>query len=330
MSESFIQVAVGIVVDQAGQILIAKRPEHVHQGGLWEFPGGKLEGGESVHCALVRELQEELAITVVTTELLLQIHHDYGDKKVCLNVHNVTHFTGIASGNEGQQIAWVSLNELHQYSFPSANHAIITALTLPDRMLVTGAADTTKLFLRRLELALQKNIRLVQLRCPRLDRHAYLALVQQVQPLSASYNAQLLLNTTPEIFAQVLAAETFLNAKSLPNLAPMPHLGLHLNSNQLQAFKTRPIAKKYLLGASCHNLAEITQARNLDVDYILLSPVAQTTTHPNVQPLGWNTFAELLTKAGVPVFALGGMQEADLPIAKSVGAHGIAAISCWW
>lgn len=114
------------------QILIAKRPDHLHQGGLWEFPGGKVDQGESPRQALVRELQEELDINVTTAEPMMQLSHDYTDKQVLLDIWKVTGFEGQARGVEGQECRWVSLTEIvadnSEYQFPAANRAILARL----------------------------------------------------------------------------------------------------------------------------------------------------------------------------------------------------------
>ena len=123
-----IHVAVGVIVSPTGKILISKRPDHVHQGGLWEFPGGKVDGNETVEEALARELYEELGITSLTIEPLIGIRHDYPDKSVFLDVWYVTQFVGEPTGNEGQAICWVERLELGNYQFPAANQPIIAAL----------------------------------------------------------------------------------------------------------------------------------------------------------------------------------------------------------
>ncbi len=123
-----LHVAVGVILDSERRILLSRRPEGVHQGGLWEFPGGKVEAGESVHAALARELQEELAIEVTRSEALTLIEHDYGDKAVCLDVHVVLGFAGTPEGREGQPLQWVTAAELDGYDFPAANAPITTAI----------------------------------------------------------------------------------------------------------------------------------------------------------------------------------------------------------
>ena len=125
---SVVHVAVGVIVDSAHNVLITRRAQSAHQGGLWEFPGGKVEAGESLLAALTRELQEELGIVIGRTSALLEIHHDYGDKQVLLDVHVVWDYSGEARSLENQPMAWVSPQALTQYAFPAANVAIVTAL----------------------------------------------------------------------------------------------------------------------------------------------------------------------------------------------------------
>ena len=109
-------------------ILIARRADHLHQGGLWEFPGGKVEKGETHHQSLVRELQEEINITITSASPMMQISLDYIDKSVTLDIWKVIEFEGNPEGAEGQEIRWVSMDELRDYDFPAANQPILQKL----------------------------------------------------------------------------------------------------------------------------------------------------------------------------------------------------------
>lgn len=309
-----VHVAVGVIIGNDGAILIAKRPDKTHQGGLWEFPGGKVEEGESLFDALSRELYEELAIETLDTEPLIKIRHDYGDKIVLLDVHKVTAFAGMAKGNEGQPIAWVAPENLHQYEFPAANRPIITAINLPSRLLVTGDFKTLAEFSARLEPALKRGIKLIQLRV-KADELVD-SLVECALDLCNYYSARLLINTNPGTFAKIASANN--------------KVGLHLSSKNLLSCTLRPVDNDVLLSASCHNQAEIDHAQKIGVDFILLSPVSATQSHPEQLAMGWPIFSELVERSTIPVFALGGMKESDLPIALERGAQGIAAIGEWW
>jgi 8-oxo-dGTP diphosphatase len=123
-----VHVAVGVVLDADRNILITRRATDAHQGDLWEFPGGKVERGESLRAALRRELLEELGIAIGRTSALLEVRHDYGDKTVLLDVHVVWDFSGRAKPLEGQPMAWVAPQELRCYEFPAANEPIVGAV----------------------------------------------------------------------------------------------------------------------------------------------------------------------------------------------------------
>ena len=125
-----VHVAVGVLRNGQGQVLIALRAEEAHQGGLWEFPGGKIEPGESVEQALSREFEEELGICVHSCTPLIQISHDYRDKSVLLDVCIVQSFSGVPRGREGQPIEWRAQSALRADDFPRANAAIIRELQL--------------------------------------------------------------------------------------------------------------------------------------------------------------------------------------------------------
>ena len=122
-----VHVAVGLIIDDQRRVLIGKRSHQQHQGGLWEFPGGKLERGETVLQALTRELLEELEIVVDEAEPFLEVAHDYGDKQVLLDVWKVLRFTGTPRGAEQQPLRWVAVDVLHDYAFPAANQPIVSA-----------------------------------------------------------------------------------------------------------------------------------------------------------------------------------------------------------
>jgi 8-oxo-dGTP diphosphatase len=123
-----VRVAVGVIRNARGEVLVARRHDHLHQGGLWEFPGGKIHDGESTLDALHRELAEELDIHVMAAAPLLDIEHHYADKSVRLEVWSVTAFSGMPRGMQGQPLAWLAVGALDPAGFPAANAAIIDAL----------------------------------------------------------------------------------------------------------------------------------------------------------------------------------------------------------
>ncbi len=122
-----VHVAVGVIV-RGRQTFVCLRGAHQHQGGKWEFPGGKVDDGETVTDALSRELAEEIGIKVLNSQPLTVIQHDYADKQVILDVHRVEAFEGTPYGREGQQSQWLDIADLDARHFPAANVAIIEAL----------------------------------------------------------------------------------------------------------------------------------------------------------------------------------------------------------
>lgn len=308
-----INVAVAAIVDDQGKVLLSKRPAHVHQGGLWEFPGGKLEDGEDIEEGLRRELQEELGITPASARPLIRIVHDYPDKSVLLDVWRIDRIKGIPRGREGQEIVWVPVEKLSCYAFPAANLPIINALGLPDRYLITPEPGVeTGRFLAELDGALSKGVSLLQLRARHLSDVEYKALIPDVLQRCRQAHARLLLNAEPEL------AKAFGTA------------GVHLTSERLMALSTRPLNDAYLVAASCHTPQQLEHAVNLGLDFVVVSPVRATSSHPGVRPLGFTGLRELTERASIPVYALGGMQTADLRTAFRCGAQGIAAIRGLW
>lgn len=121
-------MAVAVVINSENKVLIAKRHQHLHQGGKWEFPGGKIEKNEEPKEALIRELKEEVDLNVNDAEPMMVLDYDYGDKFVSLDVWVIKDFDGNARGAEQQEIRWVGIQELNEFNFPDANQPIVDSL----------------------------------------------------------------------------------------------------------------------------------------------------------------------------------------------------------
>jgi 8-oxo-dGTP diphosphatase len=303
-------VAVGVVRDVRDRVLIAQRPEGVHLAGFWEFPGGKVEAGESVEQALRRELREELGIEAGRLSPLIQVSHDYRDRPVFLDVWTVHSFVGEPRGLQGQPVRWVDSRELPHIAFPAANHPIATAARLPEYY---GIADIDSDDPARIEWILDRwaaqGVRLAQwrLRAPIAGERVRDHLIRAIGSCR-DRGIELLLNVQPEL-AMALGAG-----------------GVHLKSRHLMAFKERPLPHSHWVAASCHDLSELRQAQRIGVDFAVLSPVAPTLSHPDAEALGWCRFARWVRAVNLPVYALGGLGPADLSTARASGAQGVAAI----
>jgi 8-oxo-dGTP diphosphatase len=305
-----LQVAVGVVKNAAGQILISLRDRSLHQGGLWEFPGGKIEPLETAEQALSRELKEELDITVENASPLITIEHQYPDLAVQLHVFLVEQFSGHARSCEGQLFKWAAPDELDQHEFPAANRPIVTAARLPAYYAILDDVDES-LLLVNLQKILDRGGRLIQARLKTASRQAVEKFIERAYPLCQERGALLLVNSDVEA-----ACELYVS-------------GIHLTSRHLMALGQRPGNIKWL-AASCHNLQELRHAQAIGVDFAVLAPVLPTKTHPGAQALGWQQFAELVSKVNLPTYALGGMSLSCLATARQSGGQGIAAIRAFW
>ncbi|WP_083005681.1 Nudix family hydrolase [Halomonas sp. GT] len=307
-----VAAAAMISADQK-RVLIARRPSNVDQGGLWEFPGGKLAPYETGLEGLKRELHEELGVEIVRARPLIRVHHEYPDKHILLDVWQVQEFAGEPFGREGQAVRWVPMEELVNYPFPAANLPILRAVMLPTDYLITGEEADEERFDSLLERALSEDgVRLVQLRAKNLDEAAYIARAERALRLCRQYDAKLLLNGEPALLDAIDAD------------------GIHLTSARLMDLERRPIAENKWLSASTHDQTQLSQAAVLGCDFVTLSPLRTTPSHPEVAPLGWHDFQQLVERAGMPVFALGGMTRFDANHARAVGAQGIASIRDFW
>lgn len=323
MSQSppLLNVAAGLLIRADGQLLLGQRPAGKPYAGWWELPGGKLEPGETPLQALARELDEELAITVTEATPWITHTHVYPHATVRLNFCRVTGWTGEPRGAEGQRLEWVDASQA-----PSAieaslgDGALLPAafpplawLNVPDTYAITDLrhADDVPAFLERLDAALARGLRLVQLRAPNWFEG----------PASRSLHAA---------FQQILGRTRAAGARLLVN-SQHPQAwwleadGVHLRSVDLPLLRPalRPEA---WIGVSAHNASQLERARTLDANFAVLGHVQATDSHPDEAPLGWEGFAQLNAEAGLPVFALGGMSETLRGVARTHGAHGIAGI----
>lgn len=303
-----LHVAVGVIRDDRDKVLITRRHRHVHQGGLWEFPGGKLEPGEGVFQALARELREEIGIQVLSASPLIKIRHDYGDRLVLLDVWNVTAYSGSVAPLEGQDMLWLAPERLAELPFPAANLPIIKAVQLPEYYAILEGTSVDEV-MRNCGLILRGDIRLLQLRVKSLPTHDVPRVVGPVFEACRERGVPLLINS------------------DLP--VDSGHAdGIHLSARALLTCARKPAGSGWV-AASCHNLAELRHAESLGVDFAVLAPVQETASHPGQLPLGWRGFSSLVERVNLPIYALGGLCKNNLEIAREAGAQGIAGISAF-
>ena len=304
-----VRVAAAVILRRDGAVLLAQRPPGKAYAGYWEFPGGKLEPGETPARALARELREELGIVTRAASPWLVQEFVYPHAHVELNFFRVHAFDGEPAGHDGQAFAWQNPHAISVTPLLPANTRVLAALTLPTVYAITCASDLgIEAFVARTTRGLQNGIRLLQIREPEAAIRD--ALTTRIMAEARRVGARVLVNGTVDD-ARRLGCD-----------------GVHWTARALRAATSRP--RDLVVGASCHTRAEIAHAGALDVDFVVMGPVLATPTHPDARPLGWQGFAAAIEGTRIPVFALGGMQPLDLDTAIAHGAHGIAMRRYAW
>lgn len=309
-----IHVVIGIIKNTKNEVLVARRKDDVHLGGLLEFPGGKVEVNEESILALSRELQEELDINLIACSKLIQFPYHYPDRIVFLEVYMIDKYSGKATANESQDLAWQSISSLNINDFPNANHGIVRALQLPKIIAITPEySQSPDKFLSSFEKTLQdSDVSFIHLRSHELSDEKYLELAKECLSLCDNNDAKLILNR---------------DQKSLETIGAAGH---HLTSKSLLKAKKRTLSLEYLLSASCHTSEEIIQANNIGADYIFLGPVIEKHSGKNSNPLGWNKFSSFARESKIPIYAIGGLTKNDIETSIESGGQGIAAIRSLW
>lgn len=300
-----VRVAAAVLQRSDGKVLLAQRMPGKPYAGYWEFPGGKLEPAESPHDALVRELEEELDITVTRAARWLTQRYEYPHAHVELDFFRVFEWRGEPRGCDGQQIAWQHPASIEVAPLLPANATVLKALNLPPVYAISMAEDLGEAaFLARARAAIGSGLRLIQLREKSLTAERMRKLAERLLPLAAACGARVLLNGDAD------------SARALG------FAGVHWSAARLLTAHSRP--DDMLCAASTHDAAELAQAVKLGVDFVVLGPVRETPLHPAAHPLGWRRFAELVQGSPLPVYALGGLSQNDLDSAIAHGAHGVA------
>ena len=305
--EKRIHVVAGVIRDARGRILLARRTEGRDLAGLWEFPGGKREPGETEEDALVRELREELGIEARIGAPLIAVPQRYPDKHLVLDVRMVDAWQSPARGREGQALAWVPGDRLGRYPMPPADRPVVAALREPAQFAVTPVPADMPDWERTVARILDAGAMRVQLRGGVVGNASWRRAVEAAVARCRDARADVLVNADIEL------------ARALG-------VGVQLKAAQLATLQGRPLPEGQSVGASCHDAADLAHAERLGCDFAVLGHVAATPSHPGAAPLGWKGFAALRAGVSLPIYAIGGLGPADLDIARAHGAQGIAGI----
>lgn len=313
MPDKIVDVAAGILIRPDGQYLLGSRPQGKPFAGFWEFPGGKLEAGETALDALKRELTEELGITVLHATPWIMQTFTYPHAKVRLHFFRVTQWQGEPHPHEGQAFAWQTPGALNVSPILPANGPILRGLAQSDTLAFSNVKELGEAsFLAILDQRLkQGKLRLV-LREPQLSRNDYLRLANIVQPRLRAQGSQLIVHQDIDLARQIGAD------------------GLHLASRQLAELHNRPRGLDWV-GASNHHNTDLQHVQRLNLDYAVLGHIKTTASHPDQAPLGWDAFAHLVSAGWpFPIYAIGGMRHSDIALAQQHGGHGVAILRAFW
>jgi len=307
MSIPVIEVVVAVMIKSDGSFLLARRPESKPCEGYWEFPGGKIEPGESHLQALNRELMEELGIQIELSYPWITLVYTYSHATVQLFFYRIEKWHGEPYAKENQELSWQFVDDIKVAPMLPTNVPVLRALSLPPVYQITNAVDLgVENTLTQLKNSFQQGTKLVQIREPEMIKDDLYLFAHKVVELAHCYGVKVLINGDIELSKEIGVE------------------GVHFSSAQLMAATTRPEAN--LCGASCHNVEELFQAERIGIDFVVLGPVLPTLSHPRATPMGWRKFAQIIRDFPLPVYALGGMKLEDLTTSWEHGAHGIAMI----
>jgi len=307
---SVVRVAVAVIYNGQGEILIQQRAADTHQGGVWEFPGGKVEAHETVEQALEREIREELGINIVASRPLITISHDYGDRHVGLEVYCVNEWQGQVQSMEQQPLQWVVPGSLNEYRMPAADKPIVSAINLSSSYIITPSViKKPSDILEQLRALLTAGESMFLYRVKSLAGITHEDMQREILELCNINDALLLVHEQ--------------------NQSAIKAHGIHLTEAGLYKLENKTETDG-MLSVSCHSVKSLKKAEAINADFAMLSPVEQTQSHPDAKPLGWQSFKDIVNDANIPVYALGGMTAGHKIKAWSHGAQGVAGISGWW
>ncbi|MEO6699013.1 MAG: Nudix family hydrolase [Paraperlucidibaca sp.] len=337
------RVVVAVCCNEHGEVLLAQRAAIAHLGGTWEFPGGKVEAGESDDAALARELREELGLEIDSFPFaicspLLTRQFDYPDRSVVIQAYFLRLSAAqcaLVHGREGQLLRWVQPEAMSSLATPAANAPLIAALRWPACWHISADFDASRpnsaeqavldwvtercRLKSTAELAhgadyLAPKHGLV-LRLPQWSLAAYSALAKRVLALTEAAGMPLLLHGDVRVCDEVAA------------------FGFHASSKQAAQWQQQGLRKadvlpvSFCLAIAAHSADELALAEAVAADWAWLSPVLPTTSHPQASGLGWSAWAALVQKTKLPVYALGGLEATMVSQARAHGGIGVAGIS---
>lgn len=302
-----VHVAAGVLIRADGRVLLAERPANKSSGGHWEFPGGKLDAGEDVWRALLREVEEEVGVAIDMATPWLTYDHEYEDKIVRLHIFKVASWHGTARGRESQRISWEDPRDLGVTPLMEAYGAAIEALRLPTVIAEVFAEDFSRAeLLTRIEGALRGGLRMMVLRARGMVPAQFAQLARRVADMTNRHEAMLLIDGARAPAAKGSVA------------------GVHIARAQLSRMGPPPPGAVW--SVSCADPRELDRAAALGASFALV----ELATPENDPKADWEAFSGLIRGSALPVYASGDLGASDIDAALRAGAHGLALpLSAW-
>ena len=298
-----IECSIGII-KESDKYLFSQRSKKPFLD-YFEFPGGKLEPNESSDQAIDREISEELGVRIVDKIKIGSLVHLYNNLKIKIHIYKINSYEGNILSREQQKLLY--LNPLDSYhNFIESTYRIINYISLPRYLHIISDKKSNPYSINRTRKYFNNMIRL---RSSGLSEDSYISQAKKIFETSSNKNAKLILDL-----------------KYIRSCQDIRYSGIHYTSNEINDIRTNiRIDKNITYSASCHNLKEIHIANQLNLDFILLSPVLSFKN--DNPPLGWTDFKLLSKEANMPVFALGGISKDDLKTCMANNGYGISGIS---
>lgn len=324
------RVVVAVCRNELGEVLLAQRAAKAHLGGTWEFPGGKVEVGESDEAALARELREEIGLDLsssaaVLLQPLLTRQFSYPDRSLTIVAYTLALSAAKCASLqscEAQALRWEKPDAIALLPTPAANAPLIAALRWPSCWHITPSfafhgSSSERMVLdwvtERCELSGESHG--LVLRLPQWPLAAYVELAKRALVLTEAVGLPLLLHGDVRACAAVTA------------------FGFHASSSQALQWQQQGLGKTnvlpigYCLAVATHDADELALAQAVAADWAWLSPVLPTPSHPDAIGLGWPAWAALVQATTLPVYALGGLSQSHAAQARRHGGVGVAGIS---
>jgi 8-oxo-dGTP diphosphatase len=303
-----IHVVAGVITDARGRVLLTRRTETRDMPGLWEFPGGKREHGETSEQALARELGEELGIQAEVGQWLIEVPQLYPDKRLRLEVRRITSWKGAPRGREGQALTWVAPEKLGRYSMPPADLPVVAMLRQPEHYWISAepCGDMQQWF-GCVEQAISDGVQRILLRAGQLERDDLCALAQEVIRRCGKKPVQLLLERDIALASEL-------------------HIGVHLAAWQLVGLNERPLPTGLPVAACCGDLADLRAAQNLACDFVVYGSVQSAADQVQADVQDWQKLQILREQVWLPIYLLGTPTTEQLQLARHYGLQGIAEL----